>query len=129
GGLSTPCPLVPHSFVEPPRHAAHDVDVVVTNHSFMAIDSFEGRQMLPEHDLLVIDEGHELVDRVTSTITDELTMPMIAAAAKRAGRLAQTDQVDEASEFFAAIVDELPEGRLNGIPDSLSLALARVRDA
>jgi ATP-dependent DNA helicase DinG len=101
----------------------------VTNHSFMAIDSFEGRQMLPEHDLLIVDEGHELVDRVTSTITTELTAPMIAAAAKRAGRLAATDQVTESSEFFAAIVDELPEGRLNGIPDTLSLALARVRDS
>ncbi len=127
--LGQKCPMVTACFVEHARSGAKDVDVVVTNHSFMAIDSFEGRQMLPEHDLLVIDEGHELVDRVTSTITDELTAPMIAAAAKRAGRLAQTDQVSEASEFFAAIVDELPEGRLNGIPDSLSLALARVRDS
>jgi len=127
--LGQKCPMVTECFVEQARSGAKDVDVVVTNHSFMAIDSFEGRQMLPEHDLLIIDEGHELVDRITSTITDELTSPMIAAAAKRAGRLAQTDQVTEASEFFAAIVDELPEGRLNGIPDSLSLALARVRDS
>ena len=127
--LGQKCPMVTECFVERARSGAKDVDVVVTNHSFMAIDSFEGRQMLPEHDLLVVDEGHELVDRVTSTITDELTAPMIAAAAKRAGRLAQTAQVTDASEFFAAIVDELPEGRLNGIPDSLSLALARVRDS
>ena len=127
--LGQKCPMVTECFVERARSGAKDVDVVVTNHSFMAIDSFEGRQMLPEHDLLIIDEGHELVDRVTSTITDELTAPMIAGAAKRAGRLAQTDQVTDASEFFAAIVDELPEGRLNGIPDTLSLALARVRDS
>jgi ATP-dependent DNA helicase DinG len=127
--LGQKCPMSTECFVEQARSAAHDVDVVVTNHSFMAIDSFEGRQMLPEHDLLIIDEGHELVDRVTSTITDELTAPMIAGAAKRAGRLAQTDQVTDASEFFAVVVDELPEGRLNGIPDSLSLALARVRDS
>ena len=127
--LGQKCPMVTECFVEHARSAAKDVDVVVTNHSFMAIDSFEGRQMLPEHDLLVIDEGHELVDRITSTITDELTVPMIAGAAKRAGRLAPTDQVTDASEFFAAIVDELPEGRLNGLPDPLSLALERVRDA
>jgi len=123
------CPMVGECFVEQARAGAKDVDVVVTNHAFMAIDSFEGRQMLPEHDLLIVDEGHELVDRVTSTITDELTVPMIAGAAKRAGRLAPTDQVTDASEFLAAIVDELPEGRLNGIPDSLALALARVRDS
>ena len=127
--LGGKCPMVGECFVEQARAGAKDVDVVVTNHAFMAIDSFEGRQMLPEHDLLIVDEGHELVDRVTSTITDELTVPMIAGAAKRAGRLAATEQVTDASEFLAAIVDELPEGRLNGIPDSLSLALARVRDS
>ncbi|HZX98858.1 MAG TPA: ATP-dependent DNA helicase [Dermatophilaceae bacterium] len=127
--LGGKCPMVGECFVEQARAGARDVDVVVTNHAFMAIDSFEGRQMLPEHDLLIVDEGHDLVDRVTSTITDELTVPMIAGAAKRAGRLAGTDQVTDASEFLAAIVDEMPEGRLNGIPDSLSLALARVRDS
>jgi ATP-dependent DNA helicase DinG len=123
------CPMVTECFVEQARSAAKDVDVVVTNHSFMAIDSFEGRQMLPPHDVLIVDEAHELVDRVTSTITGELTAPMISGAAKRAGRLAPTEQVTDASEFFAVIVDELPEGRLNGIPDSLSVALARVRDS
>ncbi len=127
--LGQKCPMVTECFVEQARAGAKDVDVVVTNHAFMAIDSFEGRQMLPEHDVLIVDEGHDLVDRVTSTITDELTVPMIAVAAKRAGRLAPTDQVTDASEFLAAIVDEQPEGRLNGIPDSLSLALARVRDS
>jgi len=127
--LGGKCPMVDECFVEQARAGAKDVDVVVTNHAFMAIDSFEGRQMLPEHDLLIVDEGHDLVDRVTSTITDELTVPMIAGAAKRAGRLAPTEQVTEASEFLAAIVDELPEGRLNGIPDSLAVALARVRDS
>ena len=127
--LGQKCPMVTECFVEQARSGAQDADVVVTNHAFMSIDSFEGRQMLPEHDLLIVDEGHDLVDRVTSTITDELTVPMIAGAAKRAGRLAGTDQVTDASEFLAAIVEELPEGRLNGIPDSLALALERVRDS
>jgi ATP-dependent DNA helicase DinG len=127
--LGQKCPMVTECYVEQARSAARDVDVVVTNHAFMAIDSFEGRQMLPEHDVLIVDEGHDLVDRVTSTITDELTVPMIAGAARRAGRLAHTDQVTDASEFLAAIIEELPEGRLNGLPDSLSLALARVRDS
>jgi ATP-dependent DNA helicase DinG len=127
--LGQKCPMATECFVEQARSEAKDVDVVVTNHAFMAIDSFEGRQMLPEHDLLIVDEGHDLVDRVTSTITGELTVPMIAGAAKRAGRLTGTDQVTDASEFLGAIVDEMPEGRLNGIPDSLSLALARVRDS
>jgi ATP-dependent DNA helicase DinG len=127
--LGSKCPMIADCFVERSREAAKDVDIIVTNHSFMAIDSFEGRQMLPEHDVLVVDEGHELVDRVTSTITDEVTPAMVAAAAKRASRLADsTDAVDDAGVFLQGVLDALPEGRLNGIPDSLSLALSRVRD-
>ena len=45
--------------------------------------------MLPEHDVVVVDEAHELVDRVTGVATDELTLrrrggrPL--AAARRPG--------------------------------------------
>jgi ATP-dependent DNA helicase DinG len=127
--MGSKCPMVTECFVERSREAAKDVDVVVTNHSFMAIDSFEGRQMLPEHKLLLIDEAHELVDRVTSTVTDEITANMVSAAAKRAARLAEsTEAVEDASVFLQGVLDELPEGRLTGLPDALELALARVRD-
>jgi ATP-dependent DNA helicase DinG len=123
------CPLVAECFVERARAAAKDVDVVVTNHSFMAIDSFEGRQMLPEHDVLVVDEAHELVDRVTATITDELTGTMVMTAAKKAGRMSEnTAALDEAGEMLAAALEPIEEGRMLGLPDSVGLALARVRD-
>ncbi len=127
--LGQRCPMVGECFVERSREAARDVDVVVTNHSFMAIDAFEGRQMLPEHDVLVIDEGHELVDRVTSTITDELTPGSVRAAAKRAGRAADaSDSLDDAGTLLESVLEPMSEGRLTGIPDALALALARVRD-
>jgi ATP-dependent DNA helicase DinG len=123
------CPMVSECFVERSREAARDVDVIVTNHSFMAIDAFEGRQMLPEHDVLVVDEGHELVDRVTSTITDEVTPGMIRAAAKRAGRQSDSSStMEEAADLLESVLEPAPEGRLTGIPDSLGLALSRVRD-
>ncbi len=112
--------MVSECFVERSREAARDVDVIVTNHSFMAIDAFEGRQMLPEHDVLVVDEGHELVDRVTSTITDEVTPGMVRAAAKRAGRQSDSSStMDEAADLLESVLEPAPEGRLTGIPDSL----------
>lgn len=127
--LGSKCPMVAECFVERSREAAKSVDVIVTNHSFMAIDAFEGRQMLPEHDVLVIDEAHELVDRVTATITDEVTPSMARNAAKRAGRQADSSEtVDDAGTFLESVLDEIPEGRLTGIPDNLALALGRLRD-
>ncbi len=127
--LGSRCPMVAECFVERSREAARDVDVVVTNHAFMAIDAFEGRQMLPEHDVLVIDEGHELVDRVTSTITDEVTPGMARAAAKRAGRQSDSSEtLDDAADLLESVLEPMPEGRLTGIPDALAMALGRLRD-
>ncbi|MBP6995040.1 MAG: ATP-dependent DNA helicase [Phycicoccus sp.] len=127
--LGSKCPEFGECFVERSRAHAKDVDVVVTNHSFMAIDAFEGRQMLPEHDLLIVDEAHELVDRVTATITDEISPGMVATAAKRARKADSSDDVDEAGVLLADALAPIPEGRLTaGLPDTLALALARVRD-
>nr|WP_040385602.1 ATP-dependent DNA helicase [Demetria terragena] len=126
--LGNKCPMVGECFVEEARAAAKDVDIVVTNHAFMAIDAFEGRQMLPEHDLLVVDEAHELVDRVTSTVTDEMSSGMINGAAKRVGRMAQTDALTDAGEGLEQTMQGLTEGRLMGLPDALADALAHVRD-
>ncbi|WP_299446886.1 ATP-dependent DNA helicase [uncultured Phycicoccus sp.] len=127
--LGSRCPMVAECFVERSREAARDVDVVVTNHSFMAIDAFEGRQMLPEHDVLVIDEGHELVDRVTSTITDEVSAGSVRAASKRAGRKADAaEALDDAATLLESVLEPMPEGRLTGVPDALATALGRIRD-
>src|SRR4051795_10950300 len=127
--LGGKCPVLDECFVEQARAAARESDVVVTNHSMLAIDAFEGRQILPEHDLVVVDEGHELVDRVTSTITDELSPSTVERAARKAARLAETDDLDAAAEAFRAALDQLPAGRLRALPATLGQALTLVRDA
>ncbi|GAA8853484.1 ATP-dependent DNA helicase [Helicobacter pylori] len=128
--LGSKCPMVAECFVESSREAAKDVDVIVTNHSFMAIDAFEGRPMLPDHDVLVVDEAHELVDRVTSTVTDELAPGGLRAAAKRARKFADSAEVlDDLGSDLEAVLEEAPEGRLaTGIPDALAAVLGRCRD-
>ena len=127
--LGSRCPMVSECFVERSRAAAKDVDVVITNHSFLAIDAFEGRFMLPEHDLLVIDEAHELTDRITSTITDELTPGAVRAAAKRARKADSVDQLDDSALVLERALEQQPDARIDAIPDQLALALASVRDA
>src|SRR5215218_6877561 len=127
--LGGKCPVLDECFVEQARAAARESDIVVTNHSMLAIDAFENRQILPEHDLVVVDEGHELVDRVTSTITDELSAGMVERAARKASRIAETDNLDGAAEVFRAALEHLPAGRLRALPESLGQSLTLVRDA
>ncbi|KQX63633.1 ATP-dependent helicase [Angustibacter sp. Root456] len=127
--LGGKCPLVDECFVEQARAAAKDADVVVTNHSMLAIDAFEGRQILPEHDLVVIDEAHELVDRVTSTITDELTAPMVERAARKAHRLADVGELADAALALRGALELMAPGRLVTVPHQLGAAVSLVRDA
>lgn len=80
------CPMAQECFSELARHKAAEADLVVTNHAMLAIDAFEGLDVLPEHDAVVIDEAHELAERVTSAVTAQLSGQMIQAAASSARR-------------------------------------------
>ncbi len=125
------CPLVDECHSELARRRAHQVDVVVTNHALVAIDSFEGLGLLPDHEVLIVDEAHELADRVTSVISDELTPGMVEAAGRRARRAGAGagDQLSEAGQGLADVLAELPDGRLaQGLPEDLRLVVTRLRD-
>lgn len=127
--LGSKCPVIGDCFVEQARASAREADVVVTNHSLLAIDAFEGRQLLPEHDLVVVDEGHELVDRVTSTITDELTGAQVERASRRAASMTDTGDLAAAGTALRGVLEVLPPGRLRQLPEDLTAALTLVRDA
>lgn len=124
--LGSTCPMVAECFVERARVQAREADVVVTNHAFMAIDATQGRHLLPDHDLLILDEAHELADRLTSTITEDLTGGMVAAAAKWAGKAAGAEGLAESADVLDQAVRALPEGRLRDLPASLTSALTLV---
>jgi ATP-dependent DNA helicase DinG len=130
--LGSRCPMARECFVELGRARAREVDVVVSNHAFVAIDAFESRQMLPEHDVLVLDEAHEFADRVTAVITDELTGSGVEAAARRARRIGigETQPMEVAGETIEAVLEGLPDGRLEqGLPEALQAAVASLRDS
>ncbi|MGJ9424981.1 ATP-dependent DNA helicase [Nesterenkonia halotolerans] len=80
------CPMAAECFSERAREKAKDADLVVTNHAMLAIDAFEGLDVLPDHDAVIVDEAHELADRVTSAVTAQLSAQMIKAAASSARR-------------------------------------------
>ncbi len=92
--LGTRCPLRAHCFAERARDEAGAADIVVTNHALLAIDALEDFQVLPEHDVVIIDEAHDLVDRITSVATAELSAAIVETAARRSGRLIEDPRAD-----------------------------------
>ncbi|MEJ5945097.1 ATP-dependent DNA helicase [Pseudokineococcus basanitobsidens] len=125
------CPQAAECFSERARERSREVDVVVTNHALLAIDAFEGRSILPEHEVLVVDEAHELADRVTSVVSAQLTAASVAAAATRARQSGtETERLDQAGEDLGVALAEVEEGRfVRGLPELVHLSVSSVRDA
>ncbi|MFC6014346.1 ATP-dependent DNA helicase [Nocardia lasii] len=126
------CQFGQDCFAEKARAESAQADVVVTNHALLAIDAISGIQILPEHDVVVIDEAHELVDRVTGVATAELAATAISAAARRCTKLIderEVDRLEGAAEAFHQAMEDLSPGRWDQLPDGIAPVLALVRDA
>ncbi|MCY7395422.1 MAG: ATP-dependent DNA helicase [Nocardioides sp.] len=125
------CPFGKECFAEVAREKAHRAHLIVTNHSLLAIDAVEGVPMIPDYDLVVIDEAHELTARVTQAATDELYAAEVERTARRAQRFVddEADDLADAADALRAAMDETPPGRLERLGDQLSDALVLVRDA
>jgi ATP-dependent DNA helicase DinG len=129
---ATRCAYGPECFAEKARERAKLADVVVTNHALLAIDAIEGAPVLPEHELLIIDEAHELVNRVTGAATAELTVGAVNRAVKRAARLANEKAVDAlqaAAGSYHGLMETAQPGKVDELPEYLGYAVAAIRDA
>ena len=132
------CPFGSRCFAERAREVAGKAHIVVTNHALLAIDATSDIDVLPPHDVVIIDEAHDLVDRVTSATTGELSGPAVDVAARRSARLAESPQ-----EGSAAVADGLrhaaaalsvdladaPAGRMDELSDALAATLRSVHEA
>lgn len=125
------CPFGTECFSERARGRAGVADVVVTNHALLAIDAVSESTVLPEHSLLVVDEAHELVDRVTSVATAELTSAALGVAARRITRLVHPELVqrlETTTATFAAAIHDATPGRIDHLDDELATYLRALRD-
>ncbi len=126
------CAYGAECFAEAARERAKLADVVVTNHALLAIDAIEGAPVLPGHEVLIVDEAHELVSRVTGVATGELTPGQVNRAVRRAAKLVDekvADALQTAAESFERLMELALPGRLEEVPEDLAYSLMTLRDA
>jgi ATP-dependent DNA helicase DinG len=129
---ATRCPFGRDCYAEKARATAGKASIVVTNHALLAINALEEFPVLPDHDVVIVDEAHDLVNRVTSAAAGELSASGVDTAARRVGRLLSAEaagRLREAGEAAARAFAESRDGRLDLLDQDLASALAMVRDA
>ena len=126
------CPFGTDCFAEKARDKAGHADVIVTNHALLAIDAMTDAAVLPEHELLVVDEAHELVDRVTGVATAELSATSLGIAHRRVGRLIDPEfaqRLEAATATFSSVIHDSTPGRIDVLDDEMTTYLTALRDA
>lgn len=135
------CAYGSQCFAAKAKAKAQTADVVITNHTLLAIEIVDSHPILPERDAVILDEAHEFMDRTTQAVTEELTAARVIRAAAMArkhlpGKLSDTF-VKVADDFYDAMNDYgqdirgdyTKSGRLEDIPSSLEAPIRKVLEA
>jgi ATP-dependent DNA helicase DinG len=133
------CPSGAVCFTEQARARAAAADIVVVNTHLYATHVASGGVVLPEHDVVIFDEAHELEDVMTSGLGVELTPGRIRAVAQTARSLiersgaAAVDALFDAADSLEEVIRPLAGRRVLSRPEhgatSLSGTAARARRA
>lgn len=133
------CAFGSQCFAANAKLKAQTADVVVTNHTLLAIEIVDSHPILPERDAVILDEAHEFMDRATQAVTEELTSARVLRAAAMArkfmpGKLADAF-LKAANGFHESMVDYgesirgAAQGRLEEIPQSLESPIRKLRES
>ena len=135
------CPSGSKCFAALAKAKAQTADIVVTNHTLLAIEIVDSHPILPERDAIVLDEAHEFMDRTTQAVTEEITAARVSRAANMARKHMPGkagDALFKASEKFAKALGEYADdlkadpsraGRLDKLPTQLEAPLRAVKEA
>ena len=135
------CPSGSKCFAALAKAKAQTADIVVTNHTLLAIEIVDSHPILPERDAIVLDEAHEFMDRTTQAVTEEITAARVSRAANMARKHMPgkaSDALFKASEKFAKALGEYADdlkadptraGRLDKLPTQLEAPLRAVKEA
>jgi len=135
------CAFGSQCFAANAKAKAQSADVVVTNHTLLAIEIVDSHPILPERDCIILDEAHEFMDRATQAVTDELTSGRVLRAAAMARKFMPGKLADAfhkaANDFHESMVDYGEsvrsdfgaQGRLEQIPQSLEAPIRKVRES
>ncbi|HEX9038018.1 MAG TPA: ATP-dependent DNA helicase [Ktedonobacterales bacterium] len=114
------CPFFNDCYVRKMRDRAREAQIIVVNHTLLLLDAAMGGFLLPERDVVVIDEAHHLEEEATRAFTATVTPGRVNSllALRRLREIADERAQREVSAANAAAWEalrratgDLPPGR------------------
>ena len=123
------CPRGDDCFSEQARAKAQVADVIVVNTHLYGLHLASGAMILPDHQVLVVDEAHELADIVSATSGIDLGAGRFEAASRIVGALVADEALVRALADDGNRIESTLAGLADGLaPDTIdALGAARTR--
>jgi ATP-dependent DNA helicase DinG len=130
---ATRCPSGEVCLAEAARDRASKADVVIVNTHLYATHLAAGRALLPDHDVVIFDEAHELEEVASSSLGLEIGAGRFSALARTARPLvadaAILDNTEDAGVRLNSAMGELVGSRLSHpLPAHLTASLSLCRE-
>jgi len=127
------CPSGGNCFAEMARDRANEANVIVVNTHLLATDMRAEQGVLPEHDIVVVDEAHQLDDIATNSFGSSINGARMRWFAQAADRiLVDPEAIDKLRDIGDDITDALEPHVGDRLPvdglQNISAALDRARD-
>ncbi len=117
------CPVGEACFAEQARRRAEEAAVVIVNTHLYGAHLASGGHVLPDHDLVVFDEAHELEDIAADALGTEVTVGRFRGLAAVARSVAHGPPVDALGAAGDLLDDALPPWRGKRLPAPLPAEL------
>lgn len=126
------CPQGYQCFAEKARDAANDADVVVVNLHLYGIHLASGGNILPEHEVVIIDEAHQLESVLSDTIGTTISAGRISSLGSSFRQVFSepglTNRMEEIGLRFSTLISTMAGQRLSlPIPSSINESLTSLR--
>ena len=127
------CPSGNNCFAEMARDRANEANLIVVNTHLLATDMRAEQGVLPEHDIVVIDEAHQLDDIATNSFGSSINGARMRWFARAADRiLVDPEMIDQLRDVGDDITDALEPFVGERLPiggvEEISIVLDRARD-
>lgn len=126
------CPVGEQCFSERARRKATQADIIVVNTFLYGLHVASGGSLLPEHEVVIFDEAHQLEDVISSTIGVEIGPSHVTNMALAIRRIVRDDALsahlsNAAIQLRDALTKYLERQVVQPIPDEIRAALASIR--
>ncbi len=124
------CPMGSNCFSEGARERAAGSDVVIVNTHLYAAHLAGGQGLLPEHDLVVFDEAHEVLDIFAQALGTSVNATRFRALGALARSVLSSDErdsardlVDFADRLASALDQQFDAGVTTGLGETVTVLL------